>query len=109
VRRSANALLCVAAGLLLATTAAPAPTKLTLDQRREMKELLDRLKSDRNGPIVSGAAWTMIHCAGEPARKRAEKLFKAVEQYNKGNEAPLAALGGAAGLRRGPSPGASRP
>jgi hypothetical protein len=98
--RSYSAAWACLAGLLAVAASGCGPAELTPDQRAETARLLARWEDDRHGWAVDAASWTMCHCAGKAAGTRYRDVFEAIEEYGRGNERPLASLGGPEGLRR---------
>jgi HEAT repeat protein len=91
------ACLVLAASLVAAQDTAK-PPEFTAQDKQEMDALMAHFENERTMPVFEAAGWTMMHVASEDARKRVDPLFGALQEYRKGNAAPVLALGGAKGL-----------
>jgi len=71
--------LALAWPFLPAAAQGTAPPNAAAEMSPEDRELLTRLTSEKNEPVLLGVSWTVAHCATEDGKARAENVFAVVE------------------------------
>lgn len=98
---------CITISLLLSVFTPPAhrvrepklPPVIQAVEMKDAADFLNRLKQERHINLVQGATWTLIHDYRDYKRVEevmsfVQKFLQALDEYAKGNAAPLSQLGG---------------